>query len=267
MAEYLHEPREDDAVLGSQTITSVGDAVLGGIAGVKWRLNRALSENPNSLEPKITALYEAVNYGQAGFDLLIQALDDDSWQIHQTAYALLAKYPTPSAESALVKYKSILAPKLINCYQAGDRNFSGANLAEICLQWADLSEANCQQANLSGAYLNRADLIGTDLSQANLRGVDLSKANLSEANLSQAIISWANLSEANLSQANLSGANLVNSNLSGSNLTQANLAGAKLKGVNLTNANLTDAYYNDDTDFPIGFKDYDQMIKLRENMV
>ncbi|HAX85048.1 MAG TPA: hypothetical protein DCY91_02030, partial [Cyanobacteria bacterium UBA11370] len=262
MKEYINQPREDDAVLGNQSLTSVGDAVLGGIAGVQWRLDLALSNNPESLEAKITALYEAANYREDGLHLLIQALEDDSWQIHQTAYSLLEQYATTQVESALANYKRILGNKLLKCYEGGDRNFKKANLSRLFLQWADLSEANFSEANLSGAYLNRADLISADLSHTNLRRVDLSQANLTGVNLSQAMMSWANVSEANLSQANLSGANLVNTNLMGSDLNEANFAGAKLKGVNLTNTNLTNAYYNDETDFPIGFKDYDQMIKL-----
>ncbi|HBL10387.1 MAG TPA: hypothetical protein DD379_03050 [Cyanobacteria bacterium UBA11162] len=262
MKEYINQPREDDAVLGGESLNSVGDAVLGGIAGVQWRLDLALSNNPESLEAKIKALYEAINYGESGLHLLIQALEDDSWQIHQTAYSLLEKYATTQVESALAKYKHSLGDKLLKCYKVGDRNFENANLSGLFLQWADLSDANLHQANFSGAYLNRADLISADLSQANLRGVDLSQANLTGVNLSQAMMSWANVREANLSQANLSGANLVNTNLMGSDLNEANFAGAKLKGVNLTNTNLKNAYYNDETDFPIGFKDYDQMIKL-----
>jgi uncharacterized protein YjbI with pentapeptide repeats len=40
------------------------------------------------------------------------------------------------------------------------------------------------------------------------------------------------------------------------------LRGAKLSGVNLNEANLEGAYYNDETDFPIGFRAYSQLIKL-----
>ncbi len=40
MAHNFDRPRAYDVVLGSQTPTPVGAAVLGGIAGVKRRLNR-----------------------------------------------------------------------------------------------------------------------------------------------------------------------------------------------------------------------------------
>jgi uncharacterized protein YjbI with pentapeptide repeats len=57
------------------------------------------------------------------------------------------------------------------------------------------------------------------------------------------------------------GANLVGANLAGTDLRKANLSGTKLKGVNLTEAKLLGTTYNDDTDFPIGFGAYAQLIK------
>ncbi|MEQ8753979.1 MAG: pentapeptide repeat-containing protein [Coleofasciculus sp. G1-WW12-02] len=301
MTAYPNQPQDTDVVLGGST--SRGDAVLGGIEGVKQQLSQNPPSSPLSLNAKIAALHNALNYRQKGINILMQALEDELWEIHQTAYSLLEKHAATQAESALTQYIIRLAKELLNRYEAGNRAFSEANLSGICLQWEILSEIDLSHANLSGAYLNRVDLTGAilkganfnqtilkgvEFSQANLshanltgvslsegnlnqaelmgvnlRGADLTNANLQEANLTQGIISWANLSYANLSQANFTHANLVGANLTGADLSDANLRGAKLRGVNLTNANLDKADYDEHTDFPVGFSDYD---KLRKNM-
>ena len=315
MAENPNQPQEYDsevlrtsAVLGGTASASTDKVILGGIEGVKWRLGIGnLSNHPYSIDQKIAALKDALNYGQAGLELVIQALKNESWQIHQAAYVLLEKYAKTKTEPALVQYSSRLAKELIKCYDAGERNFMGTHLSQAYLPWVELSEINLSQANLSEAYLNRANLSGADLSEANLskvnlisgdlseanlnganlsqaymhradlsgasliganlRGTDLSQAdlsgaNLSGANLSEVTLSWANLSEANLSRANLSRANLVGAKFTSLDLSEANLSGAKLTGVNLNEANLVGAYYNDETDFPIGFTSYGQIKKL-----
>ncbi|MEW6497186.1 MAG: pentapeptide repeat-containing protein [Cyanobacteriota bacterium] len=302
MTNHPNQPKQDDAVLGGNAPAYSG-LVLGGIEGVKWRLGRSESSgSPASIEQKIAALNDALKYGQAGLDLVIQALEDESWHIHQAAYSLLNSYSANNVKQSLVQYKSRLAQELQKCYEAGERNFPRASLNGLYLPWAVLSEVNFTEANLSEAYLNRAYLIEADLTQAdlskinltggdlseailnranlnqaylnkanlsqatlieaNLRSADLSAANLSETNLSAAKLSWANLSETNLSGANLSGANLVGAKFPGSDLSGVDLRGAKLNGVNLNEANLAGAYYNDETDFPVGFGGYSQLIKL-----
>ncbi len=299
---HLNQPKEDDAVLGGNAPAYSG-VVLGGIEGVRWRFGRADSSGcPASIEQRIAALNDALNYGQAGLDFVIQALNDESWHIHQAAYFILNAYFETKVKQALLQYSSRLAKELLKCYEAGERNFKAANLSGVYLPWAVLSEANLSKANLSEAYLNRAYLSGADLSEANLskvnltsgdlgeaklnganitqaylnkanlsqatliganlRGADLSGANLSEANLSEAKLGWTNLNETNLSGANLSGANLVGVKFTSLDLSGADLRGAKLSGVNLNEANLEGAYYNDETDFPIGFRAYSQLIKL-----
>lgn len=301
MSENSHQPKDNDAVLGGNSPAYSG-LVLGGIEGVKWRLGRSESSGRTaSIEQKITALNDALKYGQVGLELVIEALEDESWHIHQAAYSLLKSSSANHVKQLLLQYKSRLAQELQKCYDAGERNFPRANLNGIYLPWAVLSEVNFTEANLSEAYLNRAYLIAADLSQAdltkinltgadlseanlnranlnqaylnksnfsqatlieaNLRGADLSAANFSEANLSAAKLSWANLSQTNLSGANLRGANLVGAKFPGLDLSGADLSGANLNGVNLHEANLAGAYYSDETDFPVGFGNYSQLIK------
>ncbi|MEG4304073.1 formylglycine-generating enzyme family protein [Microcoleus sp. D3_18a_C4] len=76
-------PREYDAVKGGQNSIPVGAAVQGGIAGVKSRL--ALP----SVEARIAALSDALKYGDAGLDLILGALQDESVQVKLAVYSLL----------------------------------------------------------------------------------------------------------------------------------------------------------------------------------
>lgn len=83
MSENQNQPREYDAVLGGQNLIPINAAVLGGIPGVKSRLASPI------VEVRIAALSEALKYGEAGLDLIIQALHDESMQVKFTAYSLL----------------------------------------------------------------------------------------------------------------------------------------------------------------------------------
>ena len=156
--------------------------------------------------------------------------------------------------------------ELLRRYEAGERNFQGANLQEIFLrrtilngtnlQGADLHRANLQdailegvnlaRANLEGADLSGADLWGVNLHGADLHGADLGKANLWETNLEGANLEGADLWLAHLNEANLVGVDLRGANLHGAyfsetNLTRADLQGACLLGARIGKANLVRA--------------------------
>jgi formylglycine-generating enzyme required for sulfatase activity len=83
MPNEQNQPREYDAVLGGQNSTPINAAVLGGIAGVKSRLSSPC------VEVRIAALSEAPKYGEAGLDLIIGALRDESMEVKVAAYSLL----------------------------------------------------------------------------------------------------------------------------------------------------------------------------------
>ncbi len=74
MPDPENQPREYDAVKGSQNSTPIDAAVLGGIKGVKSRLSST------RLEVRIAALSLALKYGEAGLDLVVNALQDESMQ-------------------------------------------------------------------------------------------------------------------------------------------------------------------------------------------
>ncbi|UNU23926.1 formylglycine-generating enzyme family protein [Microcoleus vaginatus] len=83
MTENQNQPREYDAVKGGESQVPLGAAVLGGISGVKSRLASPI------VEVKIAALSEALKYGDAGLDLIIGALQNESMQVKLAAYSLL----------------------------------------------------------------------------------------------------------------------------------------------------------------------------------
>jgi len=92
------QPREYDAVLGGNSPILEGAAVLGGIEGVKVRL-----KNPEP-QVRIAALKQAVNYGEQGLDLVIQALENELPQIQIQAYALLISRTELKVKQSLQKF-------------------------------------------------------------------------------------------------------------------------------------------------------------------
>ncbi|HEY9633055.1 MAG TPA: hypothetical protein V6D14_06600 [Coleofasciculaceae cyanobacterium] len=103
MAENPKQPREYDAVLGGEVSAAADSAVLGGLEGVKHQLASAV------VYQKVAALYQAIKYGTAGLDLVIQALEDKSEQVQQAAEnLLLQKRSEPRVKQALQNHKPYL---------------------------------------------------------------------------------------------------------------------------------------------------------------
>lgn len=98
MADHPNQPQEYDAVLGGKNPIPDGSAILGGIEGVKKRLDSAIEEQ------RIAALSEALKYGEAGLDLLIRALQDESTEVEKTAYLLLKERTELKVKQALEAY-------------------------------------------------------------------------------------------------------------------------------------------------------------------
>ncbi|MEH2264457.1 hypothetical protein [Nostoc sp.] len=85
MNNNYNQPGEFDAVLGGESQNQNYAVVLGGIEGIKNRLNS------EKYEVRIAALEDALKYGDAGVDLLREALYDASKGIHERAISLLRK--------------------------------------------------------------------------------------------------------------------------------------------------------------------------------
>jgi WD40 repeat protein len=105
MPENSNQPRENDAVLGSQNIAPVGSVVLGGIEGITHRLGR---RNPGAVVPdveqRIAALKDAIKYDQKGLKLVIQSLQDEVDTVQRVAYLLLRESRQPEVRKALQEF-------------------------------------------------------------------------------------------------------------------------------------------------------------------
>lgn len=124
-----------------------------------------------------------------------------------------------------------------------EANLSDANLTKVNFSQINLTRANLQRANLTLANLPSSDLTGANLSQANLTKTNLVDAKLIQANLNQAKLSEANLKQTNLTIATLKGASLNLTNLTSAKLTGADLSQAKLNQTNLSRADLEEANF------------------------
>jgi hypothetical protein len=98
-SEWVYQqPQKFDAVLGNQTPIANGSVILGGIEGVKARLN---SEHIHVI---ILALKDAINYGDAGLRLVIQYLEDPQPQIVDAAYELLKDRSEPFVRDRIERF-------------------------------------------------------------------------------------------------------------------------------------------------------------------
>jgi formylglycine-generating enzyme required for sulfatase activity len=95
---HPQQPREYDAVLGGNSPSPEGAAVLGGIEGVKLRL-----QNPEA-KVRIAALQQALNYGEQGLDLVIAGLKDESVEVQIQTYHILNSRTETKVKEALISH-------------------------------------------------------------------------------------------------------------------------------------------------------------------
>ena len=98
MAEN-QQPGKYDAVLGGKNPPPIYGSVLGGIECVKRRLSNPV------VDVKLAALSDALNYQEAGLDLVIQALQNKSKRLERHAYKLLKKRKETQVKQALEHYQ------------------------------------------------------------------------------------------------------------------------------------------------------------------
>jgi hypothetical protein len=91
-------PRNSDAILGGQTPPPVTGAILGGLAGAKQRLES------ETLVARLSALTDAVQYGEQGIDLAIQALNDPTDEVQRLACRLLR---SQGAAQAILEHRPL----------------------------------------------------------------------------------------------------------------------------------------------------------------
>ena len=99
MAENQNQPGKYDAVLGGKNPPPLTGTVLGGIEGIKRRLSNPVTD------VKIAALSDALDYGDVGLELVIQALQQESKIIQRSAFKLLRKREEAQVKQALREYK------------------------------------------------------------------------------------------------------------------------------------------------------------------
>lgn len=91
------QPQNSDAVLGGQQspLTAV---VLGGLTGLQQRFASPI------IAQRLGAIAAAPNYGPAGLNLVITALQDQALAVQRAAYLKLQTWPDPAADLALAAY-------------------------------------------------------------------------------------------------------------------------------------------------------------------
>jgi len=113
MVENPNQPREYDAVLGNQALPPEGGVVLGGVEGLKQRFSRL------SAEQKVAALFEALKYGEAGLEIVIQALGDAAELVQWNAYSLLRERADPRIKQILKMHLPSISPVTLDCTRLG----------------------------------------------------------------------------------------------------------------------------------------------------
>lgn len=99
MAQDSQRPRQNDAVLGGKNPPPIQGVVLGGIAGMRMRLTSPI------VEERLAAIAEAIAYGDAGLNLVLQAfVQDESPRVRQAAYLLLWNQKQPWIKQAIQQY-------------------------------------------------------------------------------------------------------------------------------------------------------------------
>ena len=117
-----NQPREYDAVLGGGNQAPVDGVVLGGIEGVR----RSLS-NPEA-QVIIAGLYQALNYGDTGLDLVIQSLQDDKQEVRRAAYSILRGRRETRVIQKLEKYSKY---QIFDCISTLEEHESRIN--SVCI--------------------------------------------------------------------------------------------------------------------------------------
>jgi hypothetical protein len=96
MIEPTHQPGKTDAVLGNLSLPPRGGLVLGGLERIK---QHAVSRN---LDQQISALTDALNYGEAGAAFLVESLRHDAPHVRAAASQVLWQHPGLSSLNALL---------------------------------------------------------------------------------------------------------------------------------------------------------------------
>jgi COMPASS component SWD3 len=117
-----NQPKNYDVVLGSQNNAPIDGVILGGLEGVKRCL-----ENPD-INIKLGGLYRALNYGDAGLELIIQALYSREHKLKVIAHSLLKERQEERVIEILRSYNYY---QTFDCIATLDKNKS--NRKRLCI--------------------------------------------------------------------------------------------------------------------------------------
>jgi uncharacterized protein YjbI with pentapeptide repeats len=154
--------------------------------------------------------------------------------LRHLALAAALALPTLTASAQVFRWDNgALIPGTSGIVPGSGANFANLNLDYANLQTKQLQSANFSNASLIASRFGGSTLTSANFASANLATASLSQSNLASANLTNAVLTNAFLSSANLTSANLTNALLTNANLSNAFLTDANLTGATIAGADL----------------------------------
>ncbi|RUS95881.1 hypothetical protein DSM106972_088940 [Dulcicalothrix desertica PCC 7102] len=133
-----NQPRDFDVVLGGEAAPPVTGMILGGIEGVKTRLSSS------SVDVRVAALSTALNYGDAGLDLIIEALDDSSPDVQNFAVKLLKEQAGIVGKQVLLEYNPWLFFTKLENWKFKNFNSQTKSFSEIGIAY----EVNLEQLKL-----------------------------------------------------------------------------------------------------------------------
>ena len=122
MTEETRQPKPDDAVLGGNHPDISTSVVLGGIEGVIKNLKNG------SETVKLDALTKALDYGKAGINLVIKALEDTLPGVRIKAYNLLKNRTQKQALKAIEKFVPF---PYFECLKTLEGHSDSINLVQI----------------------------------------------------------------------------------------------------------------------------------------
>ncbi len=197
MNNHSDATKIDNIVQNTNTSSPVNQVVLGGIEGVRQRLN---SDN---VEVVIAALKEAVNYQDEGLDLVITALQERLLKKQESGENILTteQYYQLVAENRNTQDFTGLVGLDLTQVEFGNKNleFPRPNLSHAILSGLNLSKFSLNYAKLTNTNLDNVDLYAANLQKANLKNASLKNADLGKANCVNADFSFADLTGTNLS--------------------------------------------------------------------
>ena len=173
MSENNQHPREYDAVLGANSPPPENGVVLGGVEGLKRRLETG------NIQQRVDCLADAAKYGDAGVDLLINALEDSEIQVRAKAFEILKDNNSEKVQEIVEKGIPLRKGDKLYCVYASDIDYNDEIYHLLdSFEKAENSyytrECHLIHPIARYAYKNEAEAVTEDFHQTILRGAKIS---------------------------------------------------------------------------------------------